>query len=309
MPDHRKNAVQRVTEFPDPGRMRRSLEELRMNVIADFAVHTSRRKIFDVPVCDLGWEETLSLTGALACLPIGQTVISFVNANNMLLVVKDPEYGELLSHNLVLPDGIGLDIASLVAHGSPFPANLNGTDFVPALLTYLETPRRIGLIGGRTEVLEAAANNFAQHTPWHEFIPISDGYFDKDRSRPVVNEIARQKLDILIVGMGTPLQEKWVHRNIDASHARLVLTVGALFDFVSGSVPRAPKAVRSLRLEWAYRLVQEPSRLWRRYILGIPAFLYQVLRYRFGARNLLASRPEMLALPAPSPQKRDRAAG
>lgn len=277
-----------------------------MNLIADFAVHASRRMIFDVPVSDLGWEEALSFTGALACLPVGQTVISFVNAHNILLATKDAEYGELLAHNLVLPDGIGLDIASWVAHGSPFPANLNGTDFVPALLTYLEAPRRVGLIGSRQEVLEAAARNFAQHTPWHEFIPISDGYFDKDRSRAVVNEIARQKLDILIVGMGTPLQEKWVYRNIDASHARLVLTVGALFDFVSGSVPRAPKAVRALRLEWAYRLVQEPSRLWRRYILGIPAFLYQVLRYRFGARHLLPSRPAALALPAPASRKQDQ---
>ncbi|MFB2603093.1 WecB/TagA/CpsF family glycosyltransferase, partial [Rhizobium phaseoli] len=196
------------------------------------------------------------------------------------------------SHNLVLPDGIGLNIASQIAHGSPFPANLNGTDFVPAFLTFMEAPRRIGLIGGTRAVVEAAAENFRKHTPWHEFVVISDGFFDKVDSSDVTEEIERQKLDILIVGMGTPLQEKWVHDNIRADHARLVLTVGALFDFVSGAVPRAPKTVRMMRLEWAYRLIQEPARLWRRYIVGIPVFLFHVLRYRFRRRERILSYPE-----------------
>ncbi len=121
---------------------------------------------------------------------------------------------------------------------------------------------------------------------------ISDGFFDKANPESVIAEVERQKLDILIVGMGTPLQEKWVHQNIRADHARLVLTVGALFDFVSGTVPRAPKTVRMMRLEWAYRLVQEPTRLWRRYILGIPVFLFRVFQYRFSRRARILSQPD-----------------
>jgi UDP-N-acetyl-D-mannosaminuronic acid transferase (WecB/TagA/CpsF family) len=74
-----------------------------------------------------------------------------------------------------------------------------------------------------------------------------------------------------------------------------VLTVGALFDFVSGAVPRAPRMVRMMRLEWAYRLVQEPARLWRRYVLGIPVFLFHVFRYRFSRRRILAQPDEQRA--------------
>ena len=261
--------------------MKHYRQEAGMNLIANFAVLASRRVIFDVPVCDLGWEDALVFINELLSMPVGQTSISFVNAHNMLMTLRDEEYRSILARNLVLPDGIGLNIASKVAHGTPFPANLNGTDFVPALLTFMEQPRRIGLIGGQREVVERAAANFRRHAPWHELVVVSDGFFDKDDPSEVIREVERLKLDILIIGMGTPLQEKWAHHHIRTDHARLVMTVGALFDFVSGRVPRAPKIVRAMRMEWAYRLLQEPSRLWRRYVIGIPVFLYHVARYRF----------------------------
>ncbi len=105
-----------------------------MNLIANFAVLASRRTIFDLPVCDLGWDDALVFINELASIPVGQTVVCFVNAHNMLTALRDDEYYRIMSHNLVLPDGIGLNIASQIAHGSPFPANLNGTDFVPAFL-------------------------------------------------------------------------------------------------------------------------------------------------------------------------------
>jgi exopolysaccharide biosynthesis WecB/TagA/CpsF family protein len=272
--------------------MKHYRQQAGMNLIANFAVLASRRAIFDLPVCDLGWDDALVFINELLSMPVGHTSISFVNAHNILLAQRDKEYRDILAQNLVLPDGIGLNIASKIAHGSPFPANLNGTDFVPALLTFMEQPRRIGLIGGTRDVVEAAAANFRRHAPWHEFIVVSDGFFDKEDPSVVVAETARQKLDILIVGMGTPLQEKWAHKHIRADHARLVMTVGALFDFVSGSIPRAPQLARSMRLEWAYRLMQEPGRLWRRYAIGIPVFLYHVAKYRFSRRANIIKRSE-----------------
>ena len=266
-----------------------------MNINPNFAVLASRRMIFNTPICDLGWSGTLSFVNDLANMPVGQTVIAFLNANNANYMMVDPEYRAVLSHQLVLPDGIGMDLASQVMHGDRFPANLNGTDFVPALLTYMDIPKRIGLIGGRSDVLATAAENFRKHAPWHEFIAVSDGFFDKSDSAGVIAEIEQQDLDILIVGMGTPIQEKWVHNNIRPEHARLVVTVGALFDFVSGTVPRAPMVVRRLRLEWLYRMWQEPTRLWKRYVLGIPQFMRHVLRHRSGGRDV-AVRPTVIRL-------------
>lgn len=268
-----------------------------MNRVANFAVVASRRMIFDLPVCDLDWEHALGFINELACLPAGQTVISFVNAHNMLMMLRDADFRGVLAQNLVLPDGVGLDIASRAAHGAPFPANLNGTDFVPALLTFMDRPKRIGLVGGHRHVIEKAAANFRAHAPWHEFIVISDGFFGEAGSELVAAEIARRKIDVLIVGMGTPLQEKWVADHIKPHHARLVMTVGALFDFVSGTVPRAPALVRATRFEWAYRLLQEPGRLWRRYVIGVPLFLYQVARHQFGRKQRILRAAEPMRLP------------
>jgi exopolysaccharide biosynthesis WecB/TagA/CpsF family protein len=258
-----------------------------MNIVSNMAVFSSHRQVFGLPVCDLGWSEAFSFVSALADMPIGQTVISFLNAHNANVLVRDPEYRQALERHHVLPDGVGVDVASLATFGTFFPANLNGTDFVPALMTYMTTPKRIGLVGTKPETLAKAREQFAAHAPWHEVIAIHDGYFTEQQSPDVAREIARHKVDILLVAMGTPKQEKWVDRYIRPEHARLVITVGALFDFVAGEVPRAPEMVRRFRMEWLFRFMQEPRRLAGRYFLGGPIFLGHVAAYaawqRFGA--------------------------
>lgn len=252
-----------------------------MNMTSNMAVYRSRREIFGMPVCDLDWADTFRFVETLSDMPLGQTVISFLNANNANLMLSDDEYRNVLSRHLVLPDGIGVDLASLVFHGRKFPANLNGTDFVPALMTYLERPRRVGMIGARPEVLEKARKRFADHAPWHEFVAISDGYIGPDRLADVLKATEEAKVDILLIAMGTPYQEKWIDRHILPQHARLVISVGALFDFMAGEFPRAPVWMRGLRLEWFFRLVQEPKRLWYRYVVGIPLFFGHVVRAAF----------------------------
>lgn len=236
--------------------------------------------VLGMPVRDLGWNQALALLEQKLTARNGFTHIAFLNANNANVMVRDPEYRDVLGRCLVLPDGIGVDIAAHFLHGGRFTANLNGTDFVPASLTFIAKPLRIGLLGATSEVLQAAAVNFRKHTPWHEFIEISDGYFDRADPVLILKRIEMARIDLLLVAMGTPLQEKWVDRHLSADHARVVISVGALLDFVSGRVARAPRWVRKLRAEWLFRLWLEPSRLWRRYILGIPVFLGHVVSHR-----------------------------
>lgn len=271
-----------------------------MNVVSNMAVFSSRRPIFGLQVCDLNWSEAFTFVSALADVPIGQTAISFLNAHNANLMLKDPAYLEVLSRHLVLPDGVGIDFASLAMHGRMFPANLNGTDFVPALLTYMTTPKKIGLVGAAPDVLQRACEGFASHAPWHEFVAIHDGFFGEAGSPAVVEEIARHKVDILLVAMGTPKQEMWIDRHIRPEHARLVFGVGALFDFMAGEVSRASPAVRSLRAEWLHRFRLEPKRLWRRYFVGGPIFAARVVSFILGEklsslRRPLRSRPPGLS--------------
>src|SRR5690606_27544008 len=99
------------------------------------------------------WGEAFAFASEVAQQAEGQTVIAFLNAHNANLMIRDPEYRAVLQRQVVLPDGHGVDIASLVFHGRKFPANLNGTDFVPALLTYLERPLTVAMIGTRPETL------------------------------------------------------------------------------------------------------------------------------------------------------------
>jgi exopolysaccharide biosynthesis WecB/TagA/CpsF family protein len=253
-----------------------------MNVVSNMAVFSSRRTIFGLQVCDLNWSEAFTFVSALADVPVGQTAISFLNAHNANLMLRDPAYREVLGRHLVLPDGVGVDLASLAMHGRAFPANLNGTDFVPALLTYMTGPKKIGLVGASPEVLERAREAFANHAPWHEFVAIQDGFFAEAESVSVAEEIARHKVDILLVAMGTPKQEMWIDRYIRPEHARLVFGVGALFDFMAGEVSRASPKARTLRVEWLHRFRLEPRRLWRRYFVGGPVFAARIFGHVLG---------------------------
>ena len=251
-----------------------------MNLVPGTSITASQRLILDLPVCDFGWADAFAFADEVSSLPIGQTVISFLNANNANLMMKDPEYRAALSRHIVLPDGHGVDIASWLFHGRKFPANLNGTGFVPALMTYMAKPRRVAMIGADPKILARAVENFRRHAPWHEFIPVSDGYFDVSRSHEVMARVRAVSPDILLVAMDGPKREKWIDRHVGPGHARLVISVGALFDFMAEEAPRIPASIRRLRLEWLYRLKHEPRRLWRRYVLGNPLFIYHVLRHK-----------------------------
>lgn len=258
-----------------------------MNLIAAAEELARKKNMFGISVFDLSWASGLSLMAQYAATPDSHVKVSFLNANNVNIMLQDSAYFDVLQHHFVLPDGIGIDMAAKMLDGEAFAANLNGTDFIPALLTYMETPRRIGLIGAKPGVLAGAIASFRKHAPWHQFIPVADGYFDTEELPVILERLAQAEIDILLVAMGTPLQEKWIEQHINQSHARVVFGVGALFDFVSGTVPRAPAWMRKLRCEWIYRLTREPSRLWRRYIVGIPVFLLHVFRFK---RKMAASK-------------------
>lgn len=253
-----------------------------MNVVSNMAVFSSRRPIFGLQVCDLDWSEAFTFVSALADVPVGQTAIFFLSAHNANLMLKDRAYREALSRHLVLPEGI--DFASLAMHGRTFPANLNGNDFVPALMTYMTTSKKIGLVGGRKDVLERACQGLAGHAPWHEFVAIHDGGFTDTDSAQIVGEIARHKVDILLIAMDSPRQEIWIDRYIRPEHARLVFGVGSLFEFMAGEVPGTSPRARSLRAEWLHRFGLEPRRLWRRYLVGGPAFAVRVFGHALGER-------------------------
>lgn len=247
-------------------------------------VDLSRRNILEVPVVALPWNEAINLMRQRIA-DRQFTLVTWLNAHNANVAQTDAGFRKALESFLVLPDGIGVDIASKILHGSSFPANLNGTDFTPAILQAETNPLRIGLIGGKPDVAQKAADRFKEIAPQHDIRVISDGFFRAIDEPNVLQSLKDFSPQILLVAMGVPRQEMFMAQRLTAEHCTLAFGVGALFDFMAGIVPRAPPLIQKLRFEWLYRLAQEPARLWRRYIVGNPLFLLRVMRAKLWGRN------------------------
>ena len=195
----------------------------------------------------------------------------FANANFVtscqhlrLTITKSPDL-------ILLNDGFAVDLAALLRFGAHFPENLNGTDFTPEFLSRLDQEAGVFLLGGRPSAVKAAAEVLGRLS--HVRIAgYADGYSIWDNEVSVVRRINHAQSDILLVAFGNPLQEKWILHNRANLNVPVILAVGGLFDFVSGCRPRAPQVLRTLRLEWAYRLALEPRRLVSRYTIGIARF-------------------------------------
>jgi exopolysaccharide biosynthesis WecB/TagA/CpsF family protein len=239
------------------------------------------KSIFGVSVSDLSRDEAISRL--LQAVQHRQPMkIAFCNAHTANLAWDNPEIRALLADFTVFADGVGVDIAARLLHGRAFAANLNGTDFVPALLLAETRPLRIALLGAKAGVADKAAAVLADVAPQHRITNVMHGFAGERETDAFLIELRANPADILLVAMGNPHQEQWIARNITGDHATLAFGVGAFFDFLAGEVPRAPLWMRQLRLEWIYRLVQEPSRLFARYVLGNPLFLLRVALVKLG---------------------------
>jgi UDP-N-acetyl-D-mannosaminuronic acid transferase (WecB/TagA/CpsF family) len=149
------------------------------------------RDILGVRVAALEWGDALRKVEEAVNADGAQRIFNFLNANNANLAMRDQTYRRGLSRCEVFPDGVGVDIASRTLYGTAFPANLNGTDLIPAVLVHIERPLKIALIGARPEVLEQAVTNFQSATPWHRFHAVSDGYFEQGRQRSGARQARR----------------------------------------------------------------------------------------------------------------------
>jgi beta-1,4-glucosyltransferase len=177
---------------------------------------------------------------------------------------------------VILNDGIAMDAAARLCTGRRFPENMNGTDFTPAALSALGKGCRVFLFGARPEVVSEAGDAITRLYEV-DICGAEDGFSVWDDEAALVERINAARPDVLLVGLGNPLQEEWILRHRTALEVPVVLGIGAFLDFVSGNVPRAPMILRRLHLEWAYRLANEPRRLAYRYSIGIIRFFSMAL--------------------------------
>ncbi len=207
--------------------------------------------------------------------------VSFINADCLNISVHDEEYRALLnSQYIVLPDGAGISIACRLI-GKRMAANLNGTDLLPPLCKLArEKEYKMFLLGAAEGVGERMKANLESTYPGLEIVGEQHGYFNHETdTSQVIAEINKLRPNIVLVAFGAPRQEKWIRQHIDQIDTNLMLGVGGLFDFYSGDKKRAPLWMRNVGVEWVYRLYLEPGRLWRRYIIGNPLFIYRMIRW------------------------------
>jgi alpha-1,3-mannosyltransferase len=237
---------------------------------------TTKRTILDVPVRVGTIAQTVEMLDE-RFERADTNIVAFANAHALNVAVRDKRVRTILQNSIILNDGVGVDIASLLLFGRVFPQNLNGTDFTPRYLQDTRHRFRIFLLGSRPGIVERAGAQLARMLPQHQIVGCHHGFFTDEDAARLNAMIKASNADIVLVGMGNPAQELWLADNLAATGARLGFAVGALFDFVSGTVPRAPAWMRATRVEWLYRVIQEPSRLLRRYLIGIPLFVFRIL--------------------------------
>jgi exopolysaccharide biosynthesis WecB/TagA/CpsF family protein len=209
-----------------------------------------------------------------------QLCVAFCNSNTLLQALRSPSYAKTLSNFLLLNDGIGVDICSVLFKGRPFSENLNGTDFVPDLLSDAAAGRSVFLLGAEPQWIETSSQKLAERFPNCKIVGSHHGFFGPNDVRGLIAKINATSPDILLVGLGNPIQEQFIATYASQIDARVLIGVGAFLDFTAGKVVRAPKLLRQIRAEWLFRLAQEPIRLGRRYTLDVIAFLYAVTRLR-----------------------------
>jgi alpha-1,3-mannosyltransferase len=211
----------------------------------------------------------------------GVRLFAFCNAHTVNMARRVPALALALSKATVFNDGVGVNLASKIVHGRGFPANLNGTDLVPDILASLRQPTSVFLVGSLPEVVAQAVEILPRRFPNVVVAGVQHGYFDPAQDAEIVSRIRQSGAQLVLVAMGHPRQELWAAQHLNQMGA-VVLCVGALLDFMSGRVRRAPKIVRALRLEWLFRLALEPRRLAGRYLGGALPLARTVIQQRLG---------------------------
>ena len=179
---------------------------------------------------------------------------------------------------MVLNDGTGIGWAAKRCNVI-FKDNLVGTDLIPRLCDDSRERRySFYLLGGREGVAEQAALNLQTTYPGLQIAGCHVGYFNHQKSQEVIEKINQKSPDILLVAFGNPLQEKWIHENLNDLGIGICIGVGGLFDHLSGRLKRAPLWIRKMGLEWTFILLLQPHK-WKRYLIGNPLFILRVNKY------------------------------
>ena len=225
---------------------------------------------------------------ALSELPAGKLLINTINAHSYNMAQKDTAFTAALQESeILLPDGVSIVFAKKLLN------NIKINKIAGADLFAYEM-ERLNKNGGKCFFLGSSENTLLKikkraATDYPNVIittyspPFKPEFTATDNST-MLGKINEVKPDVLFIGMTAPKQEKWAATHFDAIQAEHIGCIGAVFDFYAGTVKRAPKWIINMGLEWLYRFLSEPLRLWRRYLLGNITFVILIISEKLGLR-------------------------
>lgn len=218
-------------------------------------------------------------------------VINTINAYSYCEAKKDTAFiNALVNSTVLLPDGISIVLAAKLLNKQTIK-KIAGADIHHYLLREANANnQKVFYLGASENTLQLIKKKLQLEFPninVASYSPPYKTFFSEEENEIMLSHINAFKPNVLFVGMTAPKQEKWVHAHKQAIDANIIVSIGAVFDFYAGTVKRAPKWVIALGLEWLYRLVKEPKRMWRRYLIGNTKFCCYVAVEKF---NLLFKR-------------------
>ena len=221
-----------------------------------------------------------------------------VNVDKLVKAQRDPALRRIINDcALVNVDGMPVVWASRLL-GRPLKERVTGVDLFDALMCRAaERGWRVYLLGAREEVVAEVERRYAQRLPGLVFAGVRNGYWSPEEEPAVAADIARSRADLLFVAMGSPRKEQFLDRWQAQMRVPFAMGVGGSFDVAAGKVRRAPRWMQNAGLEWFYRFLQEPRRMFRRYFIEDMAFAGLLWREWRAAR-----RPAAPATPALPPQ-------
>lgn len=221
------------------------------------------REVFGLSVCDMPWDQALNHVHSLIGREGARTVVSFLTSRKVSMLSADMAYATSLKGHLLLPEGEGIALAARMLTGERFAADLDSRDFIPALMTHVAEPLRVGVVAEAGAMLDAAIARLRAHVPWHTYIGLTPESLDADLP---ADRTGGARFDVLIVALGTPQQEIWVEQHVGARQASLVIHSDTIVEFLAGQGIR-----------------RDNPHLAR--IRTLPSVLARVFRERLGARR------------------------
>lgn len=262
------------------------------------ATNRSRQKVLGYPVDIVDEPLALSVIEDSWTRGRGMHVVT-LNAEMVVAAQQDAELDRIIRHaHLIVPDGAGV-VFAVKLNGQEI-SRLPGIELAAGALSRAAVAgRKVALLGGKPEVLERLLEVLPERFPGLNIVASHHGYFSLDDQESIVDAIAEQEPDLLLVALGVPKQEYFIDQLSQVLPRTVKIGVGGSFDVWTGQVKRAPAVMRKLNLEWLYRLCKEPWRF-SRIMSALPNFFFQVLQDAV----MSSTKPEKDAKKSNKPKKR-----